>query len=63
MTDNEFVVILRNAIKGDEKALEIILDLYMPLINRSSIIAGQLDEDLRQLILIRIAFNIGRFQM
>ncbi len=35
--------------------------LYMPLINRYSVIDGRLDEDCRQYILIHIALNIGKF--
>lgn len=63
VTNEEFAVILRDAVQGDEKALEMILAIYEPLINRHSIIDGKLDEDLRQLILIRIAFNIRRFKL
>jgi hypothetical protein len=37
------------------------LDLYAPLIDRNSIVDGQLDEDLRQYILIHIAQNISKF--
>ena len=63
VTNEQFAVILRDAVEGDEKALETILAIYQPLINRHSMIDGKLDEDLRQLILIRIAFNIRRFKL
>lgn len=63
MTDNEFAVLLRDAIEGDEKAFEELISLYMPMINKGSTIFGKLDEDLRQLILIRIAFNIRKFEL
>lgn len=63
MTDNEFAVLLRDAIEGDEKALEELISLYMPVINKGSMISGKIDEDLRQLILIRIAFNIRKFEL
>ena len=42
-------------------AVEQILILYMPLINRYSMIDGQLDEDCRQYILIRITLSISKF--
>lgn len=63
MTDYEFAIMLRDAIDGNEKAFEELISLYMPMINRGSMISGKVDEDLRQLILIRIAFNIRRFKL
>lgn len=63
MTDREFAFLLRDAIDGNERALEEILVLYMPMINRGSVICGKVDEDLKQLIMIRIAFNIRRFEL
>lgn len=63
MTDREFAFLLRDAIHGNERALEEILALYMPMINRGSLISGKVDEDLKQLIMIRIAFNIRKFEM
>lgn len=61
MTANEFRELVRGAVAGDHDALELILRLYMPLVNRNSIIDGRLDEDCRQYILIHIAMNIGKF--
>jgi hypothetical protein len=55
MKQNDFRTILTTAVAGDHDALEIILRLYAPLINHNSIVDGQLDEDLRQYILIHIA--------
>ena len=63
MTDREFTFLLRDAIHGNERALEEILALYMPMINGRSLISGKVDEDLKQLIMIRIAFNIRKFEM
>ena len=54
-------IALTAAIAGNHDALETILDLYAPLIDRNSIVDGQLDEDLRQYILIHIAQNISKF--
>lgn len=63
MTDQQFALMLRDAIAGNEMAFEELISLYMPMINRGSMISGKVDEDLRQLILIRIAFNIRRFEL
>lgn len=61
MTSGEFRELLIRAVSGDHAAVEEILLLYMPLINRYSVIDGRLDEDCRQYILIHIALNIGKF--
>ena len=63
MTDVEFRSILIAAVAGEHSALEIILEQYSPLINRYSVINGELDEDLRQYILMHIALNIGKFSI
>lgn len=61
MKSEDFRTVLTAAIAGNHDALEIILQLYAPLIDRNSMIDGQLDEDLRQYILIHIAQNISKF--
>ena len=38
MTDNEFRLLLEAAVCGDREALDSLLALYMPLINRLSIL-------------------------
>lgn len=38
-----------------------ILQLYMPLIDSNSYLRGQLNEDLKQYILMHIAINISKF--
>lgn len=63
MTDVEFRSILTAAVAGEHSALKIILEQYSPLINRYSVINGELDEDLRQYILMHIALNIGKFSI
>lgn len=40
MTDNEFRLLLEAAVCGDREALDSLLALYMPLINRLSSYAG-----------------------
>ena len=59
MTNIEFRTVLEAAVSGDRKALA----LYMPLINRLSSYAGQLDEDCRQYILLHIVQHISEFHI
>ena len=63
MNRNQFNMTLTSAIAGNHDALEVILKLYAPLIDRASSIDGQMDEDLRQYILIHIAQNISKFPL
>ena len=48
---------------GNHSDLEVILQLYMPLIDSNRYLLGQLDEDLKQYILIHIALNISKFKI
>ena len=63
MTPDEFHRILKEAVDGSHEALEILLHLYESLIRKHSMIDGELDEDLRQYIMIHIALNISKFQI
>ena len=63
MNAHEFRDTLERALSGDRTALEAILLLCMPLINRYSRIDGELDEDLRQYILLHIIMKIGEFKI
>jgi hypothetical protein len=49
------------AVSGNHDAVEEILMMYMPLINRCSKINGQVDEDCKQYIMMRIAIRIHEF--
>ena len=51
MRKAEFQEILAKAVAGSSDALEKILNMYMPLIEKHSIIDGKLDEDCKQHIL------------
>lgn len=62
MTNKDFRQILSCAVTGDQDALADLIEMYMPLINRYSIVDGKLDEDLRQCILIEIAKSISNFK-
>lgn len=63
MNTHEFRDTSERALSGDRTALEAILLLYMPLINRYSRIDNELDEDLRQYILLHIIMKIGEFKI
>lgn len=61
MTKEEFRKVLTGAAAGTHSDLEVILQLYMPLIDSNSDLLGQLDEDLKQYLLMHIAINISKF--
>lgn len=61
MTQEDFRRILQGAVAGSHEEMEELLQLYMPMINKYSYLNGQLDEDLRQYIMIHIALNISKF--
>lgn len=61
LSDKEFQGVLEGAVAGRHKDLETLLELYMPLIDRYSMLNGKLDEDLRQYLMIYIALNISKF--
>lgn len=63
MKSEEFRLTLLHAVAGDHEAIEKIIMLYMPLINKYSVIDDVLDEDCRQYIMLRIAMTISKFQL
>lgn len=63
MNKKEFRKILSGAILGDKYCLEIIIDMYKPLIDRLSIVEGTYDEDLRQYLLEHLIRNIRKFNI
>jgi len=62
MTYESFAELLHRAIDGDSEAVDEILRLYMPLINRNSVVDGVFDEDCQQYILMQAAQQVGKFQ-
>lgn len=54
---------MHGPISGDYSSLEKIIDLYMPLIDKSSIVDGQFDEDCKQYILLQVALQIMKFKI
>lgn len=63
MSANEFRTVLMAAVNDSNEALADIIELYMPLINSRSYVDGELDEDLRQYILLHIFKNISKFSL
>ncbi|MBE7100785.1 MAG: helix-turn-helix domain-containing protein [Clostridiales bacterium] len=59
----DFYDILKKAIDGDENSILKILKMYEPLIVKNSIWRGELDEDLKEYITIRIIKNISQFKL
>lgn len=63
MTTEEFRCLLEGAVSRDMDSLEELLGLYSPLIDKMSRVDGQIDEDLRQHLLLHIALHISRFKI
>lgn len=63
MTKVEFAEVLALATEGDHTALDKIYELYMPLIDKHSIVDGRFDEDCKQYIMIQVALQITRFKI
>ena len=58
MKASEFRALLQLAISGERTAVEALISLYMPLINRYSVIDGKFDDDCRQYILAFFIKNL-----
>ena len=63
MNKGEFCSILTGAVSGNHEDLEKILELYMPLIEKNSYLNGNIDEDLKQYLMIHIVLQIGKFPL
>lgn len=63
MRKSEFAGVLIKAQKGDHAALDKIFELYMPLIDRHSVVDGRFDEDCKQYIMIQVALQISLFKI
>jgi len=61
MKHDSFSELLRRAVAGEAQAVDEILRLYMPLINRNSVVDGVFDEDCRQYIMLRAMRQIKTF--
>ena len=63
MTKSEFAEILTRATEGDHAALDKIFELYMPFIDKHSVVGGRFDEDCKQYIMFQVALQITRFKI
>lgn len=63
MTVQEFKKLIIEATSGKKEYIDIILQIYAPLINRYSYLKGKMDEDLKQYILMHIIKNISKFKI
>lgn len=61
MKSEQLAEIIVLATQGNHDAIENIIDLYMPLINKHSVVDGKFDEDCRQFILMQIFVQISKF--
>jgi len=52
---------LEKAIHGDDEATQYIIDKYMPLIRKNSIVDGVFDEDCMQYIIMRFIQELRKF--
>ena len=58
-----FEEVLQKAIQGDTDEISEIIKMYMPLINKHSIRNREIDEDLRQYIIIHIVKSIPKYKI
>lgn len=63
LSNSSFENTLSGAVMGNNECLEIIIDIYKPLIDKLSIVDGIYDEDLRQYMLEHLIKNIRKFDI
>jgi hypothetical protein len=62
MMRKAFSEILHKAALGDRNAINEILLMYAPLIDRNSFVDGVFDEECRQYIMLRIVKQLPKFR-
>ncbi|MFT9487409.1 MAG: helix-turn-helix domain-containing protein [Tepidibacillus sp.] len=62
MNDTEFQILFEAAQNGDIKALEELIDMFMPSMCKNSFISGNLDIDCLQELTIRFINCIRNFR-
>ncbi len=63
MNEQEFKRILEDAKKGEIMAIETILELYEPMVNKHAVLNGNFDEDLKQFLLLSILRKLKKFEV
>lgn len=63
MDNREFRQILQGAVAGNHRDLELLLELYDPMIRKHARINGVFSGELYQYLLIHIALNIHKFTL
>ena len=55
-----FMELLERIHSSDPQAIELMIEAYMPLVNRYSYVNGAFDEDCRQFLLMRLLLALGK---
>ena len=63
MTEKDFKKLIEDAKNGKIMAVEELLEMYEPLINKYSYINGRLDDDLKQFLMLHILKRLPKFQI
>ena len=58
-----FKELIIRAKRGENSAIEELLDMYRPLLTKESIVEGVFDEDLYQELCMRFIYCIERFNV
>ncbi|KAB3530332.1 helix-turn-helix domain-containing protein [Alkaliphilus pronyensis] len=61
MDDKNLRKVLNKAQKGDEEALNTIIDLFQPLLHKNSFVGGEFNEDCYQELIIKLMKCIKSF--
>lgn len=63
MKEKDFELRLEKAIAGDETAIIELIEQYEPLINKYSRWSGEINDDLKQYIILRFLKSIKNFKI
>ena len=63
MIEQEFKRMIMGAKNGEILAIEALLEMYEPLINKYSYIKGIFDADLKQVLMLRVLQQLDKFQI
>lgn len=63
MNKNELRNVLQGAVAGSHRDLELLLELYAPMIRKYAHVNGVFNPELHQYLQIHIALNIHKFTL